>query len=58
MNKYYIFLYEKSKEAIIRDESSVPKLYGNYKPVNKKVVIKSIFDYSKEEYKFTTEFER
>lgn len=63
MNKYYVFLYDltkygEGKKAIIRNELSVSKIYGNYKPINEKAVVKSIFNYSKKGYKFTAEFER
>jgi len=63
MDNYYVFLYDltkygESKKAIIRDKSSVLNIHGNYKPVNGKVVIRSIFNYSKKGYKFTTEFEK
>lgn len=62
MDRYYVFLYDnthygKGKKAVIRN--TAPKSYGgqSYKPSDEKVIIKSIFDYSKEGYKFVTEFE-
>ena len=62
MDKYYVFLYDQTrygtgKKAEIRN---IPPKYGfpsDDPPVSTKVVVRSIFNYSKQGYKFTIEFE-
>jgi len=60
MKKYHVFLYDmshyrKGKKAVIRRRT--PESYNRYDPVDEKMVIKSVFGYSKEGYKFTIELE-
>jgi len=47
--------YRKGKKAVIRRRT--PESYNRYDPVDEKMVIKSVFGYSKEGYKFTIELE-
>lgn len=57
-NNYWFLLYPGRNEVVVSDTQ--PKSYGSkpYKPISGRIVIRSIFKYSKEGYKIVIEFKR